>query len=216
LQEVNMKEPIMDRKGFLRCVGSACVGSCLCVTGLRHALAEQSETAPPAAETAPGADTPARAVKRMEFSDAWVTRVMAVLDSTRDADSRPRVITSNGRACFREWIESTGRQITPVSFDTWAASARERPLDGVLSVEGNVIVYQYESSAETGQSSPEGICLCPMVESIPAGLSPTYCLCSVGYVTEWIELLFGRACEVELIESVLRGAPRCRFKITVA
>jgi hypothetical protein len=211
-----MMGPIMDRKGFLRCVGSACVGSCLCVTGLRDAFAEQSESAPPAADTAPGTDTAARAVKRTAFSDAWVTRFMAVLDSTLDVDSRTRVMTSNGRACFREWLESSGKQIAPVSFESWAAAARERPPDGVLRVEGNVIVYQYESSAETGQSSPEGVCLCPMVESMPAGLSPTYCLCSVGYVTEWTEQLFGRPCEVELLESVLHGAPRCRFKITVA
>lgn len=210
-----MREPVIDRKGFLRRAGSACVGSCLCVAGLRDAMADQVESAAPTTDTAPGAGTAARAVARMAFSDAWITRFVAVLDSTLDVEPRTRVMTANGRACFSEWIESTGKQITPVSFDTWAAAARERPPDGVLSVEGNVIVYQYESSAETGQSSPEGVCLCPMVESKPAGLSPTYCLCSVGYITEWTERLFGRSCEVELLESVLRGAPRCRFKITV-
>ena len=211
-----MRDPIIDRKGFLRRVGSACVGSCLCVTGLRDALADQAGAEEPVADTAPGADTPARAVKRMEFSDAWVTRFMSVLDSTLDVDSRTKVMIGNGRACFREWIESTGDQITPVSFESWAATARERPPHGVLSVEGNVIVYQYESSAETGQASPAGVCLCPMVESKPPGLSPTYCLCSVGYVMEWTERLFARRCHVELLESVLNGASRCRFRITVA
>jgi predicted hydrocarbon binding protein len=68
---------------------------------------------------------------------------------------------------------------------------------------------------ETGKSSPEAICLCPMVESKPNGLSPTYCLCSLGYVKEMNEQTFGKPVDAELLDSVLQGAKRCRFKVTV-
>ena len=84
-----------------------------------------------------------------------------------------------------------------------------------FKVEGNVIHYQYNGSAETGGAVADGICLCPMAESKPAGLSPTYCHCSVGYVKEIFELQFNRKVDVELIDSVLKGGKRCQFKITV-
>jgi predicted hydrocarbon binding protein len=55
-----------------------------------------------------------------------------------------------------------------------------------------------------------------MVESKPAGLSPTFCLCSLGYVKEMHEQMFMKPVEVELLSSVLRGDPSCKFKITVS
>jgi predicted hydrocarbon binding protein len=54
-----------------------------------------------------------------------------------------------------------------------------------------------------------------MVESKPEGMSATYCHCSVGYVQKMNELKFGRSVDVELIDSVLMGGKRCKFKITV-
>lgn len=47
-------------------------------------------------------------------------------------------------------------------------------------------------------------------------MSASYCWCSVGYVQEIHERVFGRPVNVELVESVLRGNPRCRFRITLA
>jgi hypothetical protein len=55
-----------------------------------------------------------------------------------------------------------------------------------------------------------------MVESKPKDLSRTFCLCSVGYVKAMHERTFGRSCEVELLDSVLYGGKRCRFRITVS
>jgi hypothetical protein len=122
---------------------------------------------------------------------------------------------TNGKTCFDEWILTQGREIRPVSFETWAARRREGSADGSVRIEGNVVYFEYTGSAEAGQASPEGVCLCPMVESKPKGLSRTYCLCSVGYVKEMHERIFGRRCDVELLDSVLYGGTRCRFKVTV-
>lgn len=53
------------------------------------------------------------------------------------------------------------------------------------------------------------------METKPAGLSGTYCICSVGYVKQWYETLLARPVEVDLIESTLMGGKRCKFKMTV-
>jgi hypothetical protein len=54
-----------------------------------------------------------------------------------------------------------------------------------------------------------------MVENKPEGLSTIYCQCSIGYVKVQHELALKRTVEVELVDSVLRGGNRCKFKITV-
>ncbi len=200
----------LDRKELFASAGKVGAAGCLCALGAARILADEVP------KTAPGDATAARAVKRMEFSDAWVRRFMNVLDETLDEGTRTRVMAANGRTCLREFLAAEKRTITPVAFETWAAKVKERPPDPALRVDGNVIHFEYTSSAETGGASPEGVCLCPMVESKPAGLSRTYCQCSVGYVKEMHEQKFGRPVKVELLDSVLYGGTRCRFKITVS
>ncbi len=204
-----MGEKTLDRKELFAAAGKAGAAGCLCALGATRLLAEETP------KTAPGDATAARAVKRMEFSDEWVRRFMEVLDETLDKETRTTVMTANGKKCLRYWLAAEKRTITPVAFEAWAAEVRKRPPDPALRVEGNVIHFEYTSSAETGGASPEGVCLCPMVESRPAGLSRTFCQCSVGYVREMHEQKFGRPVKVELLDSVLYGGKRCRFKITV-
>jgi hypothetical protein len=204
-----MKNGTMNRKSFLKSLGKAGACACAAAGGLRTALALAPEQAKP------GDMTPERAVKRMEFADHWVKRFFDVLDQTIDPESRRTLMMANGKTCFREWIQETKQEIKPINFEQWAEKVAKDPKREGLRVEGNVIYFQFTGSAETGQESPEGICLCPMVESKPAGMSATYCLCSVGYVKEMHELRFGRKADVELLDSVLMGGKRCRFKITV-
>jgi hypothetical protein len=206
-----MKNGAMNRKSFLKSLGKAgaCACACAAAGGLRTALALGP------GQAKPGDKTPERAVKRMEFADQWVKRFFDVMDQTLDAESRRKLMTANGKTCFRDWIRTSKQEIKPVNFEQWAEKAAKTVKQEGFRVEGNVIYFQYESSAETGQASAEGVCLCPMVESKPAGMSPTYCLCSVGYVKEMHELRFGQKADVELLDSVLMGGTRCQFKITI-
>ena len=206
-----MKKGAMDRKSFLRSLGKAgaCAGACACAAGLRVALAGEP------GQAKPGDKTLERAAKRMEFADRWVKRFFDIMDLVLDPETRKTLMVANGKTCFRDWIRETRQDIKPVDFAAWAERvAKAAPREDVR-VEGNVVYFQYEGSAETGQKSPEGVCLCSMVESKPAGMSPTFCLCSVGYVKEMHELRFGRKAEVELLDSVLKGGRRCKFKITI-
>ena len=208
-----MKNGVMDRKSFLRSLGKAgaCAGACACAAagGLRAALG------PEPGQAQPGDKTPERAVKRLAFIDQWLKRFFDVMDQTLDAASRKALMTANGKTCYRDWIRESKQEINQVDFAAWAERIARAAKREDVRVEGNVIYFQYQSSAETGQSSPEGVCLCSMAESLPPGLSATYCLCSVGYVKEMNELRFGRKADVELLDSVLMGGKRCKFKITI-
>jgi len=201
----------MDRKGFLASVGTMCAGSCLCVSWLNRLYGQEApkETPPPAAPPEP------RAVKRMEFVDKWVKRFFDVLDQNLDDATLRKIMMTNGKVCYREWIKETNQTIRPVTLEQLSAWAKNHAADGTMRVEGNTIYMTYTSAAETGLPSKEGECLCSVVESKPAGMSPTFCHCSVGYVKEMHELMLARTVDVELTDSVLRGGKRCSFTITV-
>ena len=202
----------MCRKEFIK---SACtLGACSCVgflmTGINKASGQESTS------SKPGDSLEKRAIKRMEFADLWVKRFINVLDNTLDEETRKKLMMTNGKICYQEWIKSTGQKIEVVPYEKWAATVKENVKDGSFQIDGNVIYFQYIGSAETGQAAPENVCLCPMVESKPVGLSKTYCLCSVGYVKEMFEQTFGKPVDIQLVDSVLYGGKRCKFKITVS
>lgn len=81
----------------------------------------------------------------------------------------------------------------------------------------------YDPDAYLGEDDPlmkrYHACHCPLARSsIITGepdVSPEWCYCSGGYGKLPFETVFGKELEVELLESVLAGDPRCRFSVTI-
>lgn len=206
----------IDRKQFLSGVGKMWACSCVCAmtAGIRAVMAEEGTKAVQQPAKGEEAKKP-RSQERIQFTEKWVVRFFKVLDENIDEAARKKLMMANGKACLLAWQKETNQQVRkePVTLERFAAWAKQHK-DSGYEVDGNVIYSQYMSSAETGLASPENHCLCPMVESNPAGLSPTYCNCSLGYVKEMHEQMFKKPLNVELVSSVLRGDKRCKFKIT--
>jgi hypothetical protein len=203
----------IKRKEFLATLAKVGAGTCACAaaTGMRAAFGAQ--TAP----AKPGDKTVERAAKRMEFGDAWVRRFFEAVDGTLDEASRRRLMVANGKSCFAAYAGPPKKQPGPDALEKFTAWIAAQGKEKGYSIEGKVISFEFVGSAETGQASPEKLCLCPMAEAQkPGQISPTYCLCSVGYVKEMHERILGRPVEVELVDSVLRGGSRCKFRMTVA
>jgi hypothetical protein len=219
----------MNRKEFIMAsLGGVGIGACMCGAALSMQAAfaaEQGKPKPtePATEaqklpeTKPGEKSVARAAKRMEFVDGWVTRFFKVVDENLDKATRMKLMAANGKACFCAFFPDPARRAEPLSLDRirqWIAGGAK---DHGYGMDGGVITFEYLGSAETGQASPENVCLCPTAEAQkPGEISPTYCQCSVGYVKEMHERRFGRSVNVELVNSVLMNAKRCQFRITLA
>ena len=207
-----MSDTSMNRKDFLANVGKCCVGACACAMASGFGGLYAQETKPE--QAVEPAKTP-RSEERMKFAEAWVKRFFDVLDSNLDEATLRKIMMANGKACYINWITETKQDIKPVSFEKFKAWVEKREGDSSYKIDGNVIYFQYMSAAETGLPSDEGACLCTLAESKPAGLSGTFCICSVGYVKEMHERIFGRPVEVELVDAVLKGGKRCKFKITL-
>lgn len=207
-----MEGDSVDRKEFMSIVGRATVG-CLCGAALGvEATLQAMDTASGA--PVPGAPAPPQApAKRIEFVDAWVPQFFAVMDAELDVPARRRVMAANGKACFTSHAAGVVRRADPVTREQLPAWVAERRAKG-YALDRDAVVFEYPSPPG---AAPAGACLCPMAEGQPARrLSPTFCWCSVGYVKEMHERVFGRPVNVELTESVLGGASRCRFRITLA
>lgn len=208
-----MKNKSINRKEFIGALGKISFGTCMCAaaSGMRAAFGSQTS------QTKPGDKTVERAAKRMEFGDLWVKRFFDVLDRTVDETTRKKLMMENGKACYIDYAGPSKQQPGPDALERFTKWIEKNGKNKGYSVEGKVISFEFVSSAETGQESPEGICLCSMGEAQTAGkFSSTFCLCSVGYVKEMHERVLGRPVEVELADSILRGGKRCKFKMTVA
>jgi hypothetical protein len=212
-KEAPMKNKPINRKEFIGALGKMSIGTCMCAaaSGMRAAFGSQTS------QTNPGDKTVERAAKRMEFGDSWVKRFFDVMDQTLDEATRTKLMMENGKVCFTDYAGPSKQQPGPDAFERFTKWIVKSGKEKGYSIEGKVISFEFVGSAETGQASPEGICLCPMGEAQTAGkISPTYCHCSVGYVREMHERILGRPVEVELVDSVLRGGRRCKFRMRVA
>jgi hypothetical protein len=170
-----------------------------------------------AAQPKPGDKTVERAAKRMEFADGWLRRFFETMDQTLDETARLKLMTANGRACFAAYAGPPKQKPAPDAVAKFMAWVADKGKERGYGLDGKVVTFEFVGSAETGQASPESVCLCPVAEAQKAGqLSPTYCICSVGYVKELHERMLGRPVEVELVDSVLRGGKRCKFRLAVA
>lgn len=222
-----MSGETMDRKAFFGAVGKVGGAACMCAAagGMMRALEATPTPKPaaavpkpePAAPSQPGDATLARAAKRMEFVDEWLPRFFRVLDETVDAATRRTLMEANGKVCFAAYAGPPRTTPRPDELERLRAWIAGPGAGRGYSLQGDAILFEYTGSAETGQAAPERVCLCPVAEGQkPGTLSPTFCHCSVGYVREMHERRLGRKVKVELLDSVLAGGARCRFKITVA
>ena len=120
---------------------------------------------------------------------------------------------ANGRACHEG--STGGRTVAPEEVDAFIARMRSHIGDEAIRREGDTVYFNYVGNPR-GLKVADGYCLCPLVETGPAGLSGTYCWCSVGYVQHMFEVAVGRPAKVDLLESLKRGGKGCKFKITLA
>lgn len=195
----------MYRKEFLK----RSVGAC-CGAGLVSLTDQVSGQDKPAA--APVSDCN----QRVSSGQKVIRRLINELDNNLEPAMREKIMHSCGRACFEG---AHGKRSAEPPKPENAAKFLEGMKkylgeEGVKQAGDQVIVYFKYTSNPRGLKVSDGYCLCPILEDAPKDISPTYCLCSVGYVREIFERQIGKPVQVELTDSVLRGGKSCNFKVS--
>jgi hypothetical protein len=221
----------MDRKQFLK--GSFGAGFCCCAAALGIGSSPAAGTGKPGeggqGPSAGGlsadlhkrmraaSETPDWA--KVEKSERWIKNLIDNMDALLDEETKIKLMKSCGRSCYLGAFGVRDKR-TPSAQDAEAFLANLEKQGFKIERGVDTITAHFGWSGEQnpmGLSLKEGYCMCPLVEREVRGLSPTYCLCSSGYVQEIFERSTGRTVKsVEVVESVKRGGKDCRFKVTLA
>lgn len=217
----------MDRKVFLKRLIQT--GTICCGAGWGHAIAGGPERPPMSEDMAASgwiADLERRMVKgsespgsvKAEKAEFWIRELMDHMDSMLDPETKIGLMKACGRSCYLRAFGVAGDK-TPSREDL------DRYL-GVLEQNGYVLTRSGDTVSFTfswgrdhqnpwGLIIRDGYCMCPLVESGPPGLSPTFCYCSTGYVAETFRRITGKEVEVDLVESLKTGGKDCIFRIKI-
>ena len=88
-----------------------------------------------------------------------------------------------------------------------------------LTREGNIRWFHFSWGRDHqnpwGLIIRDGFCMCPIVEKIVPGLSPTYCNCSAGYVGEMFRRGLGQPVKVSIVETLQMGGKDCIFRVEI-
>jgi len=219
----------MDRKQFLKKTLQAGLCGCAAASALlaknlkaTRRIEAEADHSQPEQEWIPelekkmirGAESPDW--NKVEKTGRWIKDLMDHMDTFVDAQTRITLMQACGRSCY---INAFGIASAEKPLPAAAEQFMKYLSNGGYEVrqEGRktVVIYNWGRKHQNpwGLIIQDGYCMCPIVESSPQRLSPTYCLCSTGYIKEIFERNLGKPVTVELLESLKTGGKDCRFRI---
>ncbi len=136
-----------------------------------------------------------------KFKEDWIVSLMKRLDEQLDEKTMLRLMESCGRDCaqrssVRRLAESCKGNVEKLVKNLAGFLGKENNY-----IEGKVVHLSYSK------------CYCELVAGGPERLPDTYCHCSRGWVLEIFETASGKPVQVELLQSIKRGAPSCKFLV---
>jgi len=159
-----------------------------------------------------GEKTPKNPVKRAQWVKVTITR----LDEFADEATCAEIMHGNGVNCakYNSSVVKAAlkRRDKYDSIEEFIDAEIKSPQKGTsLERDGEDLILSYLPS----KYSHPMRCFCGLVKSLPEDemLSPTYCLCSVGFVETWWSAVIGRRVNIQLLESAITGSDKCRFRI---
>lgn len=193
--------PTMERRDFLRNTCGA--GLCACAIGALFSSTAAAEQAKPAADTPPASPPEPKEDYRIRFAQERYAKLLTALGAKVPAETLGGALEQVGEFCASSSTIVKPFAGKPEAFlatmrEKWHADVTHDEVAGVVTV------------------------AFPPMKSCPCGLvrmgvtPPSVCQCSIGWQRSAFTAVFGRPVQVELKQSLLRGADRCRFEIRLA
>jgi len=129
------------------------------------------------------------------FKQAWLKSLMTNMDAQLEEEQRIKLMESCGRDCARR---GAIQMATSCKGDLEKFAKTLGKFVGIR-IEANTVHIEYDK------------CYCHLVREGPETLSNTWCNCSVGWIKEMFETVVERPVEVQLLQSIKRGDPVCKF-----
>ncbi len=139
-------------------------------------------------------------MKTEEFTQQWTWNIAASINRSLDRGAQLFLMESCGRACARrEAVQSA--HACQGDLSRLLSQLRRWVGKNNVTREGRLVHIAYEK------------CFCRLDDEVSARLGDAHCLCSVGWLKEMFETVLGKSVEADLLESIKRGAARCRFVV---
>ncbi|MDH4223083.1 MAG: DUF6144 family protein [candidate division Zixibacteria bacterium] len=219
----------MDRKNFLRRFFKSGISMFCCGAMLGKSLLAQEGSGPSGNDQAAqdwikhlekrmikGAETPAW--RKAEESSNWIKWMVDNMDAMLDQDTRIKLLQACGRSCYINAFGVAGEEKpTPEAAEQYIKRIESAGYEVQRKDNLTYVYFNWGRNHQNPQGlmMQDGYCMCPIVETVLPGLSPSYCNCSTGYVKEIFERQVGRQVKVDILESIQRGGKDCRFKIEI-
>jgi hypothetical protein len=136
-----------------------------------------------------------------KFLHGWVTAMMDNMDKTLPEEERRKLMEENGRACAVRYGMTDLARSFKGNVDGFLAEVRKHGGETSALREGKTVRLTYEK------------CYCPLVNQLEAKLSPTYCLCTMGWTKAVYETLTGKPVGVKILSTIKRGDPKCLIEV---
>jgi predicted ArsR family transcriptional regulator len=181
----------MERKDFIK---SACtLGMCSCA-----GLSLLSSGTLAASD-----DAKNEADNRIAFVQKRFAKMIEGMNSSIDEETKTKILEGVGRTCANEYKESF------INFK----DNLEGFLDNMKKIWAEQTEYDKKTKTIKVIGKKQKSCLCPFVNN---SMTPKdFCNCSIGFNKESFETVLGQPVDVKIEESILRGAERCSFTITM-
>jgi hypothetical protein len=155
---------------------------------------------------------------RAEKSEAWIKNIISNMDTILDRETAVKLLQANGRSCYNDAFGvASDEPPSPEQAAAWMKYLQDKGCE--IKREGNIttVIYSWGKDHQNpyGMILGEGNCLCPVVEKITSGLSPTYCQCSAGYVGEIFRRYLGKPVKSDIIDSLKMGGKDCLFRLEI-
>lgn len=137
---------------------------------------------------------------------ACIYGMMKLLEASVEGEARFMVMEGCGRACIgaSTMTKAVKLQRESDNLDDLLFRLNAAHIGGGHLVrEDGVIWATYDR------------CYCGAVSKSQEPFSETYCHCSCGWFQKLFETLFNQVVKVELMDAILQGGERCRFRIHI-
>lgn len=138
-----------------------------------------------------------------EIASRWLPALIEALDECTSEEQRIRILEVCGRGCGEPDLEEVRR-----------IKEEARDEDHLLQLINERIQWCGDWEWMDGEiHSVCAACGCPLVVEGYLDKSPTFCLCSRGWVKAVFTEALGQEVEVELVQAIGRGDECCEFVV---
>lgn len=146
----------------------------------------------------------------------WVKEAIDKLDTLVDEKTRIKIMENCGYNCSivnkRVMEKAKARRKKYKNIDEFLEAEQRNPMTGTRLIREGDVMYQFYTPQLYTRPMR---CFCSLLRGLPADdrVSLIYCHCSKGFIKKFWEGILEKPVKVELMQSVVSGAPECKFAI---